>query len=688
MLNRNEPFDHPDDRIDDEIVRPWTHAEASQRRERQRNLDRYNARVLPLPQVARDLIARTLTSAFLSDVHDFLYDNIKRHAMTSALVERLRPGGGPFAIVAHSQGTMIAYEVLRHLRKADCDVALFLTIGSPLGIQEVQDAFGTWGDERRVPECVSRWVNIADKMDPVAIDSDISNDYRPNEAGVAIENFASWGLNEDAMTDPHSATGYLRAPETQAAVRKTVNNAFAQSVARSVVARDLVDQLEDAEESAPHKVLIQLVNANNTSSSSDGLDRVRDNVVRHIEQMVATRSIGAPADAHVEVLRHYVAADLTRREIESCRTLFSDLSIERIWRNARKRALIHRSIETIQVNAAQRSYQASGRDVCWAVLDTGIAAGHPHFRQFANVRKQWDCTLRGPAVEVDANSLTGEFDRVDGHGHGTHVAGIIAGRSQYMINGRSEEFSGMAPEAQLFGFKVLDDEGNGEDASIIKALDKIADINERAGRLVVHGVNLSLGGNFDPSVYGCGHTPLCQELRRLWRQGVLVCLAAGNEGYVVLRTLGGEMPANLDLTIGDPANLDEAIAVGSIHKENPYSYGISYFSSRGPTADGRGKPDIVAPGERILSAAHSYPRSLVSGLMPRADDFLVEMSGTSMAAPHVSGLLAAFLSVRREFIGFPDRVKELLLANCSDLRRDRMMQGAGMPNLAKMLINT
>jgi subtilisin family serine protease len=242
----------------------------------------------------------------------------------------------------------------------------------------------------------------------------------------------------------------------------------------------------------------------------------------------------------------------------------------------------------------------------------------------------------------------------------------------------------MAPTAKVYGFKVLDDQGRGQDSYIIKALDLIADLNEEAGRLVIQGINLSLGGAFDPSVYGCGHTPLCQELRRLWGQGVLICLAAGNEGYALLQAAEGEVAANMDLSIGDPANLDEAIAVGSIHKSNPHTFGVSYFSSRGPTADGRKKPDLVAPGEQVLSAYHNYNRR--KPIKQRiASDLYVEMSGTSMACPHVSGLLAAFLSVRREFIGYPNRVKTILLENCTDLNRDVYIQGRGMPNLIKML---
>jgi subtilisin family serine protease len=164
---------------------------------------------------------------------------------------------------------------------------------------------------------------------------------------------------------------------------------------------------------------------------------------------------------------------------------------------------------------------------------------------------------------------------------------------------------------------------------------------------------------------------------------VVVVLAAGNEGFARLVSDGGELDANMDLSIGDPANLDEAICVGSVHKEKPHTYGISYFSSRGPTADGRQKPDVVAPGERILSCRHK-PLGAGKGM----EELYLEMSGTSMAAPHVSGMLAAFLGARREFIGYPNKVKQILLDNCTDLKRDRNHQGAGLPNLVRMLVAT
>ncbi|HRW55729.1 MAG TPA: S8 family serine peptidase, partial [Phycisphaerae bacterium] len=152
---------------------------------------------------------------------------------------------------------------------------------------------------------------------------------------------------------------------------------------------------------------------------------------------------------------------------------------------------------------------------------------------------------------------------------------------------------------------------------------------------------------------------------------------AGNEGQIQVSTQEGPFDLNTSMSIGDPANLEDCIAVGSVNTDKPYLYGISYFSSRGPTTDGRVKPDVVAPGERISSCCND-----IGGRLYR------ESSGTSMACPHVSGLLAAFLSVRREFIGRPDDVKKILLRSCNDLGRDRRHQGHGIPNLMKMLTET
>ena len=629
------------------------------------------AKVLPLPEPFRRLISQNLTRAFLRDVNDFLFDVERRDAMERSLLDRLAAGGGPFIIIAHSQGSMIAYDVLRRIKPPQLKIPLFITIGSPLGLQEVQDALRQWtGGSLPFPPCVDRWLNVADRLDPVAFDNDISDDF-----DGAIENVSGIGLNKDSPRHPHSATGYLAVKDVLEAVRKVIGSTFEQEIGSFTIAKDLVGDLENAHRGDRHPTLIQLAREGQGNSGKPAQVRVIAESVKNKLTSIIEAAGDDPADAEFDDLRHFVAAKLTRLEVETLGSFFDDLKFVGIWRNARKRALISASTHTIQARPANLGYGADGIGICWAVLDTGIRADHPHFQKHSNVVAQWDCTHRGDPRLLERGSK--EFNQLDGDGHGTHVSGIIAGEG--VVNGKT--YAGMAPRTSLYGFKVLNDQGEGEDAWIVKALDTVAGLNEKAGSLVVQGVNLSLGGGFDPSVFGCGHTPLCQELRRLWRQGVLVVLAAGNEGYAVLKSEDGDIQSNIDLSIGDPANLDEAIAVGSVHKTNPHTYGISYFSSRGPTADGRKKPDVVAPGEKIVSARHDWKDKKT----PTVDDLYVEQSGTSMAAPHVSGLLAAFLSLRREFIGYPDRAKSLLLNGCVDLGRDPYMQGAGLPNLIKML---
>ncbi|MDF2766961.1 MAG: in-like serine protease, partial [Rhodospirillales bacterium] len=151
----------------------------------------------------------------------------------------------------------------------------------------------------------------------------------------------------------------------------------------------------------------------------------------------------------------------------------------------------------------------------------------------------------------------------------------------------------------------------------------------------------------------------------------------------------GAVAAGMDLTINDPGNAELAITVGSTHRDMPHVYGVSYFSSKGPTGDGRLKPDLVAPGEKIIScqAGAGAPRGGSVGAAEARPNAITahykEDSGTSMAAPHVSGVIAAFLSIRREFIGQPDRVKEIFLSTATDLRRDRYFQGCGLVDLMR-----
>jgi subtilisin family serine protease len=150
-------------------------------------------------------------------------------------------------------------------------------------------------------------------------------------------------------------------------------------------------------------------------------------------------------------------------------------------------------------------------------------------------------------------------------------------------------------------------------------------------------------------------------------------------------------------SITEPAHAEDCVAVGSTHRDAPHAFGVTWTSGKGPTLDGRMKPDVVAPGEWIASAASGELRATagldvadgagvgVEALTPLLT--YAEQSGTSMAAPHVSGVIAAFLSARPEFIGRPRQVKRLLTESATDLGRERYAQGAGLVDLMRMLAN-
>ncbi len=374
-------------------------------------------------------------------------------------------------------------------------------------------------------------------------------------------------------------------------------------------------------------------------------------------------------------------------------------AIYRIWEDSETGPLLNHSISTVKADAAQKSFAARGRGIVWAVLDTGIRNNHPHFEKHKNLVLDLPLRHQNFTDEPQGNPTD------DVYGHGTHVAGIIAGAMPDSGNqapfavGRTrdqmgnisyeridlKEISGIAPECKLVSMKVLRDNNTGLASFIIDALEEILKINDYGRQSLIHGVNLSVGYDFDPEWFACGQSPLCCVVNRLVRSGVVVVVAAGNTGYGWNQTKAlGTSAAGLALTINDPGNAEWAITVGSTHRDMPHLYGVSYFSSKGPTGDGRRKPDLVAPGERIISCAAGRLLTDAKNAAPELGPFqYTEYSGTSMAAPHVSGVIAAFLSVRSEFIGQPEEVKKIFMNSATDLGRERNFQGAGLVDLMR-----
>jgi len=285
----------------------------------------------------------------------------------------------------------------------------------------------------------------------------------------------------------------------------------------------------------------------------------------------------------------------------------------------------------------------SGRDIEWALLLPFIQVSH-------------DDTYHAPV-----------------HEHGTHVAGIL-GADWHATDPDitiTEDLRGICPEINFYDLRVLDENGEGDEFNVMAALQFVRSLNAHKDYMVVHGANLSLSTPHDVSNYACGRTPICEECERLVGAGIVVVAAAGNDGYLQYVTTTGEKDGYHNISITDPGNAEGVITVGSTHRDLPHTYGVSYFSSRGPTGDGRMKPDLVAPGEKIEG--------------PTPGNAIKRKDGTSMAAPHVSGAAALLMARHRELIGQPLKIKQILCASATDLNRERYFQGAGMLDILRAL---
>lgn len=398
--------------------------------------------------------------------------------------------------------------------------------------------------------------------------------------------------------------------------------------------------------------------------------------------------------------------------------------IHRVWPDYKLYPQIDRSAQTVKVHAARRSYGATGVGIAWAVVDTGIDSAHPHFKGL-ELYSEDPTKSKSPTsglhrdfshlVEPDGSSLLMDSPLTDEDGHGTHVAAIIAGACPTELVPRVAdsaeptdggfvsrvhvgELQGMAPACELVSLKVfrlINGSAVTSCAAVIAALEYIlTEVNVSRSALRVHGVNLSLGCEWKPDFYAAGQSPLCQLIAELVGSGVNVVISAGNEGST-LAPESHKQSVGVLASITEPGHADACITVGSTHRDAPHVFGVSWNSSKGPTLDGRSKPDVVAPGEWICSAAAGKirTRARLDGLESQmtSDGMYVqaptyaEQSGTSMAAPHVSGLLAGFLSSRPEYIGRPAEVKALLIRSAVDLGRDRYHQGTGLVDAMRML---
>ncbi len=259
--------------------------------------------------------------------------------------------------------------------------------------------------------------------------------------------------------------------------------------------------------------------------------------------------------------------------VANIKALSEEAQIEFVEANGEIHALLSQSVPLINADDVWAlGYDGTGIKIC--IIDTGIDPNH--------------CDTSGKIVAW-VDYVNGQTSPYDDHGHGTHCSSIAAGKTAA---------KGVAPGASLMGAKVLNSAGSGSWDQVISGIDwgvaQGADVE-----------SMSLGGTG-----GDGTSSVAQEANWAWNQGVIVVIAAGNDGACC--------------TIGTPGDATNPITVGASDKSDA----LASFSSRGPTTDGRIKPDITAPGVSIYAADSGTSCSDVA------------MSGTSMATPHMAGVCA------------------------------------------------
>jgi serine protease AprX len=304
----------------------------------------------------------------------------------------------------------------------------------------------------------------------------------------------------------------------------------------------------------------------------------------------------------------------------------------------------------------------TGRGVTVAVIDTGIAP----VEGLDDPGK----VVNGPDLSYDSQRPGTRY--VDGYGHGTHLAGIIAGRDHAFDPTKpdDDQFEGIAPDARLLNLKVGSADGGADVTQVIAALDWVVQHRHDNG-LNVRVVNLAYG---TASLQRWQVDPLARAVENAWNHGLVVVSAAGNDGLAATRLL---MPAI------DP----NFLAVGAVDHRGTTGRGddvVAAFTNGGSSAR---RSDVIAPGKSVVSlrVPGSYIDDLhPEGLVPgdRSDRFF-RGSGTSQATAVVSGQVALLLQARPSLT--PPQVRALLRRTARPLARRNPAMGTGVTNLGGAL---
>jgi len=310
----------------------------------------------------------------------------------------------------------------------------------------------------------------------------------------------------------------------------------------------------------------------------------------------------------------------------------------------------------------------SGAGVGVAVIDSGINDSHHDLWNSAQTasRVVYHQDFTGTS---NTNYSGGKYDL---YGHGTHVAGIIGGNGS--LSGG--QYEGVAPAVNLIDLRALDLNGAGTDSTVIAAIQEAITLKSTYN---IRVINLSLGRGIGVSY---AQDPLCQAVESAWKAGIVVVVAAGNYGRLSINGSNGFG------TITAPGNDPYVLTVGAT-KSNGSSAAsaqtLASFSSKGPTTyDHIAKPDIVAPGNDVVSLAAPgatlealFPSELVAGSNGQNSYFT--LSGTSMATPAVAGSVALMLQQHSTLT--PDQVKARLMA--SAYKMGLTSTSAYVPHLAQ-----